>query len=164
MGLDIYGKVSKKEYHLSYSGLHLVRWLALLVCGLPKEICGDTSFTWATSPFLHGYVMKGKELPSPELMRTILWSFQQVGYLFPNLMFHSDCDGTYTKTGKVLQNHELLTGNSIGLLKELEDLKEELKLNPDLVDKESRAIGVFNTLYDLVQDEVKNGKAHLSFR
>lgn len=159
MGLDISGKISKKEYHAGYGGLHLVRWMALIYCGLPKEISGSTSFTWDTSPFLHGYVMGGKELPSPEEMRTILWSFQRCGYEFPNLIFHSDCDGSYTKTGKVFNRPDLMSGNSIGLLRELEILKEDIHT----FDKESNAVRIFNMLYELVFDEVNNGKGVLNF-
>jgi len=159
MGLDISCKISKKSIRWNYSTLHLIRWLALQACGLPKEICGKTSYSWATSPFLHGYVIDGKELPSPDLMATILFSFKQAGYYFPNLMFHSDCEGNYTKSGKVFSKPELTGGNSTQLLKELELLKKEI---PEQ-EKDSRTLVAFNQFYELVKDEVENGNGYIEF-
>lgn len=159
MGLDIEGSVSKKNYCQGYHGLHSVRWLALLNCGLPREVNGEQTHSWATGPWLHGFVREGKELPTIEQMQTILWAFQLSGYHYPNLMFHSDCEGSYTKSGKVFKTKDLMSGNSLGLLKELKILKEDI---PEDM-RESRAVGVFNMLYELVYDEVKNGKGIIKF-
>ena len=152
MGLDAYGKKSKKKYHWGYSGLHLIRWLALLSLGMPKEIKGESTFCALSG----GWKFKKDWYQDEE--RTVLWFVQMSGHYFPNLMFHSDCDGAYTKTGKFLGN-KLQSGNSKKLLEELESIKKNLKP----CNETERAFECFNLFYDLVKDEVENGEAHITF-
>lgn len=160
MGLSIVGAVSKKTYRCSYSGLHQIRWLALLACGAPFEWSNRKektyTFGWVTNPV----VFPGQE-PSADELTAWNWAQMQAGYYFPNLMFHSDCEGRYTPRGKVFGKN-LMSGNSKKLLKELEFLKEQLK-EDFTFELPEFALEIFNTLYELVKDEVENGKGVLNF-
>jgi len=85
---------------------------------------------------------------------------QLSGHYYPNLMFHSDCEGAYTKTGKVLEpGKEWTTGNLHGLLSELKLLEKEAP--EDL--KTGRPWGTFKMLYALVEDEVRLGGNKIEF-
>jgi len=143
MGLDIYSKSSNKSYHFGYSGIHQLRYIAYRVVG------GDKTFS--------GYMRMGDERPEG----CFDFCYTCACYHFPNLMFHSDCEGTYTKRGKVLTDEHLLKGNSKGLLKELEALNT-------LADRENakgeiRWDDIFPQLYELVKDVVENGDGKLIF-
>lgn len=156
MGLWITGKGSKKEYSRSYFALHLVRWLALRICGLNEKIAGKTSFSYLNDAYINK-----DAIPTPDEMLNLVWANRVAGHFYPNLLFHSDCEGSYTKKGAVLKNENLLTGNSIGLLKELKKLKREKPKKISMDDE--RAWDTFNTLYELVKDEVENGEGILNF-
>ncbi len=156
MGLYARGSYSKKSFSYSYSALHRIRYLALKTCGMPETVCGKKSELLVNNFFLMPNELTGGLV---EDMRKFLWAVQQAGYYYPNLMFHSDCEGSYTKTGKVLKCKELLRGNSKKLLKELNLLKDETE--------EKEKIGydwdIFISFYDLVSDEVLNGYGHIIF-
>jgi hypothetical protein len=165
MGLCIKGKKSKKEYYYSYSGLHQIRWLALLSLGMSASINNNETYN-----VCYGYFDNLLTDPLSAIQERQSFSFylQESGYYFPNLMFHSDCEGRYTKVGKVFSNGNLTTGNSIELLKELKFIKrryinktklEELSKN----DLRHHAFEIFNSFYELVKDEVQNGYGILTF-
>ena len=128
MSLQIYGKKSKKQYSAGYSGLHLVRWLAVVCCGLPAK---DSCDNYTTE-----YVFRAPKDQGIMIDNAFVHAHQLSGMRFPNLLMHSDCDGGYTKEGKVMEGEGLLTGNSIGLLKELEIIKKETP--KELQDKNQR--------------------------
>ena len=155
MGLDICGKKSDKNYHYGYSGLHLIRWLGLISLGLPVKIKGEDTFCALSG----GWKFKKDWYQDEE--QTVLGCVQLSGKFLPNLMFHSDCEGTYTKSGRISFD-DLMTGNSIGLLKELNYIKTNVDFKKE-PHKGSRAVEVFNTFYELVNDEVKNGVGHIVF-
>lgn len=165
MGLDICGKKSELRYHYSYSGLHFVRWLALLVLGAPKKFGKDesdyTTFHWIS----HGCIsiMREFEKPTVEQLRDWQWAVQRSGYYFPNLMFHSDAEGSYTPRGKVLgeKDEYLLKGNSKKLLEELKLINEHI--DDEIKNANPRGCEVFKTLFELVKDEVENGDAVINF-
>ena len=139
MGLDIEGSKTKKRYTWSYSALHRVRAMAYYVCG-----CEDPEVTKLR--------FFNKEPQAFE--------FSVAGYTFPNLLLHSDCEGSYTAKGKVLKNKTLTTGNIYGLQKELNILRKKL------TNKEMQNIGgyqVFIDLKALVDDEIKLGGNKITF-
>jgi len=156
MGLYIYGKTSKKKYSYSYSALHQVRYLALITCGIPEKVCGKDSFLLYSQFFFMPNQITGS---LADEMRRYISAIQISGYYFPNLMLHSDCDGNYTKNGRIMSDPEWSKGNSKQLLKELKRLEESLE------DKYKQGFNwqIFNDLFDLVKDEVENGKGHLVF-
>lgn len=152
MGLDIIGSKTDKEYHMGYSAIHLVRYLALLDCGWPEDIDG-----WP------GFYVLPQNLDAAKF-RQIVTALQMAGHIYPNLLLHSDAEGTYTKTGKVCLDEckdAWMTGNSLGLLRELEDL--EANTSADRREKYPRAWEVFGALFSLVKDEIRNGGGHLKF-
>ena len=157
MGLCITGSVSLKGYSYGYSALHLVRWLALLTCGFPEKINGESSCLSFYPNF--AIFPTGQKLISHDVIGNMLASLQVAGYRYPNLLLHSDCEGKYTPKGQVLQGRGWLTGNSKELLGELKNVK---KLTTKHLHKE-RAWAVFNSLFEVVKDEVENGKGILKF-
>lgn len=154
MGLDITAKVSNKDYHAGYSALHGVRWLGMICCGMPEQIAGRSSiYVYPTM-----YILP-EGITAQEIM-AMCFAYQKTGYIYPNLMLHSDAEGSYTLRGQVnINDNGWMTGNSKGLLRELKDIKAEL---PDKF-KTGRPWDTFNMLYALVGDEVENGKGHLEF-
>ena len=160
MGLDISGEVSEKDYHYGYSGIHQVRWLGLLCMGMPEKLeSGQDSFLVMSHPYFDNPMHPEEQIPSPGGFQELFWWIMMAGYYLPNLMFHSDAEGTYTKRGKVFAKHGLESGNSVGLLKELEFIKRDTK--EDI--KKLLAWEIFNSLYELVKDEVENGKGKIYF-
>ena len=147
MGLDIRGSVTNKHWHSSYSGLHLVRKLALVALGFPSRLDGI---------FPTCYVIP--EMTSKEL-NDALQAIQLAAHHFPNLMLHSDCEGKYTKDGKVNPDEDWEQGNSIGLLDELEKLKNSIEDNF----RNGWGWDLLIQLHELVEDEVKNGKGEVLF-
>jgi len=162
MGLRISSKSSKKEYNFGYSGLHQIRWIAYKICGGEKNYVEFMSMQDGT---LH---RKNFEYPDCESFDkdTLFmlkephydWSYIAALQKFPNLMWHSDCDGTYSKNGKVASLDKTpLTGNSEGLLSELKILKKKgLRFR-----KKIRWDEIFNQLYDLVESVVEQGSGEL---
>ncbi len=154
MGLDIYSQ-SDKDYHYGYSGLHYIRYMAY------RALSGKKKYSdW------HSLERQDVE---PD------WAYAHCLLFYPNLYWHSDCDGTYTKRGKLdFTKNTLLTGNSKQLLWELDDIKEMLEgsgkglakikskeeLNAEISDRDWQ---VFNMFHDLVKDVVENHDGHLEF-
>lgn len=156
MGLDIYGEVSKKHYHASYSGLHMIRYMALISCGFPTRLGDESGMAVFPTCYVLPQGLKASDI------NEIISGVQGATFLYPNLMLHSDCEGTYTKNGKVdiTGDNAWMTGNSIELLKELECLKES---SEDRF-RTTQNWTYFIMLYDLVKDEVINGTGKLTFR
>lgn len=101
MGLDITCPKSKHGYHRSYGALHELRKAAYMLCGGPSD---DTGFL-KTEDFNWWHVLAAGR--------------------FPNLILHSDCQGTYTMKGRVgYESEDLLTGSLPGLLSELKELRK----------------------------------------
>ncbi len=145
MGLDIHSK-SDKEYHYSYRGLHVIRHLAYLSNGGKKDF---------------GQFMSDQKDNSK------LYIAARAKY--PNLFWHSDCDGEYTLDGKVesFDSTALQTGNSLELLEELEEVKRVLNIKKPSTDviteMTDRDAYIFYMLYDLVKDVVENHDGVLKF-
>jgi hypothetical protein len=152
VGLDASGAVSEKSYHAGYGSLHLVRWLALVDCGFPETIGSRPSVRYYPGWYIVPEGLTAKDI------QAMVESSMLAGYWYKNLLLHSDCEGTYTKRGKV-DTKSFLTGNSVELLGELELLK---KGTPDRL-KTGRPWEVFTMLYEMVKDEVKNGKGIIKF-
>lgn len=135
MGLDINSK-SDKEYHAGYSGLHQIRYMGYKAQGGKKGYSD-----WHT-------VQHQEAGPD--------WPFTMCMLFYPNLYWHSDCDGTYTLRGKIdMDNGTLQTGNSKQLLWELNDIRDML-IAGDSADTNELDWDRFNMLRDLVEDVVKN--------
>ena len=147
MGLDIITSVSKKTWHASYSGLHLIRKLALMECGADQAVADCLT--------------RHEVIPaSRETMGDLFWALQVCGNRYPNLMLHSDCEGSYSRRGKVnLDSRSLDSGSSTGLLKELSMLGERI----DKKHKYGVAWDLYIALHCLVKDEVENGKGRIEF-
>lgn len=138
MGLDISSK-SSLVYHFGYGGLHYIRFMAYRFCGGTKDFSGYSA--------MHGY-------SGPSAYD---WCFVVACQQFPNLMFHSDAEGTYTKRGRANPlDGRLLTGSSTGLLRELERM-EEFSKTFDLCRTDS-----YEALLALVRDVVKNHDGRLT--
>lgn len=140
MGLDIFS-ASEKEYHFSYHGIHEIRYMAY------RSIGGSLSFAdW------HHQQSEGGEEYDKTLDK------------FPNLCWHSDCDGSYTLTDEVEPFDKLTnlsTGNSKGLLEELQFVKDNVPRNDSFVS--GREWHIFDALYDLVKDVVNNYDGEIEF-
>ena len=158
MGLYVYGKTTTKyDYSRSYSALHSVRWLALLACGCPINFKnGNSTFSWFKCPLTLGV----SNPPTIEEAENFNYYLILAGYKYPNLLLHSDCEGSYTKTGKVLKTWGWKSGNSIKLFKELQEIKEKVKVSEET----KRSLEVLEELLLVVEDEVKNGIGHILFR
>lgn len=142
MGLYI-RSASDKEYSFSYSGLHAIRYMAY------KTQDGKSDYgEWQK--------MQDQSI-QPD------WAYALCLLFYPNLMWHSDCDGTYTLRGKIdLEKGILHTGNSKQLLWELNDIKEMLTKEPDASLSE-HDWARFNALRDLVDDCVTNYNGRIEF-
>ena len=160
MGLDIRGEKTGGHWHGSYSTLHWsVRYLALKACGLP-DVIGErngeeiTGMQYYMHPWSYGATL------DTDKIRQVLFAAQVAGHLYPQVLLHSDCDGSYTRRGKIL-GADLLTGNSKKLLAELESLCETFAGTED---ESSRQYALTKDLRDLVKDEVENGSGKVLFR
>lgn len=138
MGLDI--QTRNASYHVGYYGLHLVRELALIACGYPKEVQGFPAF----------YILP-EGLTGPLLQKAISASIV-CGFIYPNLMLHSDCEGKYTSSGKPMEDANWFSGNSKKLVEELVDLKNSFSKTQRI----GRAWEIFDMLYKVAKDAVKN--------
>lgn len=162
MGLDIVAKVSKKDYHAGYSALHDVRWLALICCGWPRTI-GKGTDPGIESRLCASHIYVVPPGITGQEMTDMVMAAEIAGHMFPNLLLHSDCEGKYTKKGKV-DLSTWTSGNSVALLKELEIIKKNTPAELRVAGGgTSRPWQVFTMLYDLVEDEVENGAGHLEF-
>lgn len=156
MGLDIHGKKSDKNYHAAYSGLHLIRYMALVDCGYPTSVGDEPSSSLFPTCYILPKNMTAKDL------NDIVLGVQLAAHTYPNLMLHSDCDGTYTLKGSVNVfdgDDAWMTGNSKGLLKELTRLKEQME---DRF-RHTHNWALFIMLYELVKDEVEKGEGEITF-
>lgn len=146
MGLDISGWDSKKSYHCGYSGIHQIRWLASIASGAYK--------TYAEFYKLY-------ECGTP--MEKLFPNFEQ-------LMHFSDAEGILVPSfflRQVEYKNSYHLGNSEKLLAELKLIKLALKEDKETFEYlkvfETRAIDIFEQLYDLVLDEVEEGTGILKF-
>jgi hypothetical protein len=165
MGLDITGENTGHNLSSNYSTLHYtVRYLAMKFSGMPDSIGTDIdgkpkdSFLFCMS----GHADKMDRIDTNK-MKTFSFSMVRAGYLFPQILIHSDCEGEYTPDGGININNGLISGNSIELLKELEVLvNEESYKNSD-----SKQIQTcYNHMlkfYELVKDEIENGSGRIIF-
>ncbi len=143
MGLDIYS-ASDKSYHYGYSGIHQVRYMGY------RSIGGVGDF---------GTFMEFQRQPE------ITGKLEEAMERFPNLFWHSDCDGEYTIDGEVKpwdKPGRLETGNSKGLLEELQHIKDNLPAKNDKQVSEM-SWSIFNSLYELTKDVVENHDGRLEF-
>ena len=84
------------------------------------------------------------------------WAYSYCLLYYPNLYWHSDCEGTYTLRGKPdFEKGKLLTGNSKQLLWELNDIKAILVNEPNESVSENDW-RIFDMLHELVKDTVEN--------
>ena len=164
MGLDICGKKTGHSLSAGYSTIHYnLRWLALRFCGMPVEIekAGIESYS---------YLYRDKQHIDPFMifmthnkgLRALFSAIERAGHIFPNIMMHSDCEGNYTKNGKV-NPYTYKTGNSKKLLKELETLLSDEDIKKWSDERTKRAIEYTKKLYHLVKDEIKNGTGTIIF-
>lgn len=155
MGLDIVvkGLGYPKGYHASYAGIHMVRWLALIHSGLPEKIAGQPSYCiWpAVYVFPDGFSAKD--------MQATYLPLQIAGHHYPNLMLHSDCDGTYSRRGKV-DTATLQSGNSVALLRELEQLAENTPSHLQV----GRPWECLQMLLETTEFAVKKSNGRMEFR
>ena len=159
MGLSIRGEKTGNYWHGSYSTLNWsVRYLALKACGMP-DVVGERNGEEITGMQHYMYPHNHRAELDTGQMREFLFAVQVAGYLYPQILFHSDCEGTYTKRGKILGDG-LLTGNSIKLLAELESLCETFA---DTEHETTRSYALTKELRDLVKDEVENGSGRILF-
>ena len=145
MGLSISSK-SKLEFRASYGGLHYIRYIAYVHCG------GERS----PIEFEGGDIVQRYQRGS----ESYDWAFVIACVEFPNLMMHSDCDGRYTKNGRIqpLTDWQLQGGNSVQLLRELERLKDTAE---SLRDK--HRVDTYDMLLALVRDVVNNHDGRIEF-
>lgn len=163
MSLFIYGKKSRIKYHSSYREFHQIRYLSYLICRgkksfgdyMSSHILPKNTFHFFGSPDPGAekeWIARDIYMADPHVDDAFLCAWSR----FPNLNQHSDCEGSYTPDGQiditsVKRKHEMLTGSSIQLLKELEVIKR-FKLPLRKENWES-----FAMLYRLVKSEVGKG-------
>lgn len=139
MGLTIVGVTSEKKYRYGYTQLHIVRWIACRSKGYSK-------------PFGSLFM---------EDQKNNLWEEYPD---FWQLLHFSDSEGVLIRDDflfKVDYKESLQLGSSTKLLEELELVKDELARNPE--DYRNIKTDSFFALYDLVKDEVENGRGILYF-
>ena len=152
MGLYIYGKHSDKECHWGYAPLHWIRDLALMTCGVKKEFSQALRSVNFDKNF-NAIDYLNKYYPALKISNTDLYGLRLAWYYYPNLLFHSDCDGTYTKYGKIMKDSHWLTGSLAELEMELNLLKNELKKSDIEISETEQKI--LNEFSELVTDEMK---------
>jgi hypothetical protein len=158
MGLDIHGEKTRGHLGGSYSRLHYTaRYLALIFCSMP-EFLDDENEVSAVGFYMHPFI-DGKRMNVSKLQQFI-YAVQISGIEFPNLLLHSDCEGSYTKRGKLDLNGSLMTGNSIALMKELEKLVNEKEFQTDQYAEQMKYTKAF---YELVKKEVEEGNGKITF-
>jgi len=162
MGLSIRGEGTGDYIGWNYSTLHLaVRQVALIECGMPLNLADEGKPVKNGMGFyMHPYIdIFSKEYLPTEKLLAFISAVQLSGYHYPNIMFHSDCEGKYTLRGKIFNNN-WMSGNSKKLYKELKDLydnKTYRKLQNERFEKR------FCNFYELVKNEVLNGKGIIKF-
>ena len=151
MGLTIYTKHTDKEIHWGYHTLHIVRDFALQSCGVNKELCriirSCNSGNVDIVRFLIAYH------PDIQITSKDFGGMQMAGFLYPNLLFHSDCDGDYTYRGRVMSDDYWYKGNIKQLKNELENL---LEWSENIENNNAKRFT--KELYDLVKAECDSSK------
>lgn len=153
-----------KEYCYSYGMLHNIRALTLLCYyGIPERFCGSSICDWYNfNNICHGGMGSQifDKISPDDNMEFLDFTFALIsaGHDFPNLLLHSDCDGRYTKDGKI--SDKLMTGNSVQLLEELYKLINNKKVKKY---KETIVLKTLNDLYEAVKDQVENGNGVIKF-
>jgi len=159
MGLSIVAKKTNGRLSRGYFTLHFTtRNLALLYCGMPEYLDIENTVS-SISFFMHPYI-GDKKIDSAKL-KFFFYALQVAGVEFPNIMLHSDCDGKYTKNGKLDLRGHLMTGNSKNLLLELEKLISEETFKSI---KYEKALSYTLEFYNLVKEEINNGDGIILFR
>lgn len=171
MGLSIRGKKTGESHGGNYSALHqATRYLALSYCNMPDSLGTSEDIDYrmheidAFSFYINPYISSRGHF-DPTKMSDFIFAIECAGYLFPNILLHSDCDGQYTKNGTSgpENNSELLKGNSIQLLKELEKICAcENFINSD-DDRIKRALAWTIEFRDLVKTEIDEGCGTIIF-
>jgi hypothetical protein len=113
-----------------------------------------SSMVFYLSPYI------GDKCLSTDKLRQFISAVQVSGKLFPNLLLHSDCDGDYTKRGKIDLTGGLGKGNSVALLKELGELVNEKEFQNEKYTKE---MGYTKAFHALVKKEIEEGKGIIRF-
>lgn len=164
MGLDITGKKTDHHISWSYSALHhRVRYLALVLCGLPDKI-GTDDIGNDLDAFLAYMNFPDYRKIKMENMDEFIAAIQMSGYYFPNLLMHSDCEGKYTKNGKQAPDTKHWQyGNSKKLLEELELICTDQDLINHELDRVRDALPYAIAFRDLVKDEIENGCGTILF-
>jgi hypothetical protein len=158
MGLDIHGEKTGGHMGYSYSRLHYnARYLALIFCSMPEFL--DEEKEVSAIGFYMNPFTDGKRLNISKLQQFI-YAVQISGIEFPNLLLHSDCEGTYTKRGKIDTDGQLMTGNSVGLMKELEKIVNEKEFQTE---KYTQQMAYTKSFYELVKKEIEEGSGKIIF-
>lgn len=159
MGLDIYARSTNGHISGGYERLHYTaRYLALVYCGMP-EYLDDKNEVPTMCIYMYPFTY-GKDI-NVKKMQMFFYAIQISGIEFPNLLLHSDCEGTYTKIGNLDLDGDLMTGNSIKLLKELEKIVTENEFQNE---KYNDQMAYTRAFYELVKKEVEEGKGVIEFR
>lgn len=151
VGLAIYTTHTDKDIHWGYHTLHIVRDLALQSCGVNKELCSIIRSCYSGKVDIVRFLMAYH--PEIQITSNDFSGMQLAGYYYPNLLFHSDCEGDYTYRGRVMTGNYWHTGNVKQLKNELELLLKESKD----IDNDS-AKELTQELYDLVKAECDSSK------
>lgn len=138
MGLIVVGATTEKRYRYGYGQLHVIRWIACRSQGYEKDFVefmkDQENNLWETYP----------------KFRQLLHFSDAEGILIPE-------DFLY----KVNYEDSLELGSSTKLLGELDLLKDELARHPEKY--QDIATKPFFSFYDLVKDEVENGRGIIWF-
>ena len=148
MGLSIYTAHTDKSIHWGYHTLHIVRDLALQSCGVDKGLCTIIRSCCSGKVDIVRFLMAYH--PEVEIKSSDFYGMQMAGFLYPNLLFHSDCEGDYTYRDKVMTNEHWTTGNIKQLKKELERLLGNME--------DDGVKQIVGELYKLVKAECESSK------
>jgi hypothetical protein len=132
------------EYSASYSGMHKIRYLGYKAQNGRKDFGEFMTMQ-------HGRMESDTD-------HAIAMCYLH----YPNLFWHSDCEGSYTLRGKVdlEESGKLLTGNSRQLLWELNDIARRLGYDAD---NQQPSWELFVVFRELVKDVVENHDGKLEF-
>lgn len=166
MGLDIYCKHSDKSIRWGYSRIHNVRTLAYIACGVPKKIAKLRMYYGQLSVLDSYRADEERKTGIDELTGSDLLQISATGFHFPQLLWHSDAEGTYTARGKIWGKKNMMTGNIHKLKEELECLIAEDFKNNKKYQKEDIPdfwVDDLKNLYELVKDEVQHKRPVVYF-
>lgn len=151
MGLAIYTTHTDKDIHWGYHTLHIIRDFALQSCGVNKELCSIIRSCYSGNVDIVRFLMAYH--PEIEIKSSDFSGMQIAGFLYPNLLFHSDCEGDYTYRGRVMSGKYWHKGNIKQLKNELECLLE----NSEHIENDNGK-KFTQELYDLVKAECDSSK------